>query len=86
MDENINLLNNEGDYIPDTGQASREIPPKKKPRSRKRRNKTDAFTQRTDKILEKKGLDPNKFDEDAVKAARQKIYQEFIDEHIDELL
>lgn len=53
---------------------------------RTRKKKVDPFIEMTDKILEKKGLKPKEFDQLAIKEARQKIYQEFVEENIGLLL
>lgn len=40
----------------------------------------------TDKIIDKKGLKPKDFDRQAIKEARQKLYDDFVKENISQLL
>lgn len=52
----------------------------------KKKKKVDKFTEMTDKIIEKKGLKPKDFDRQAIKEARQKLYDDFVKENISQLL
>ncbi|HAQ4033139.1 hypothetical protein ACJK6Q_15450 (plasmid) [Enterococcus faecium] len=51
-----------------------------------RKKKVDKFTEMTDKIIEKKGLKSKDFDRQAIKEARQKLYDDFVKENISQLL
>ncbi|XIL51323.1 hypothetical protein N8C81_16170 (plasmid) [Enterococcus faecium] len=53
---------------------------------KKKKKKVDKFTEMTDKIIEKKGLKPKDFDRQAIKEARQKLYDDFVKENISQLL
>jgi hypothetical protein len=52
----------------------------------KKKKEVDKFTEMTDKIIEKKGLKPKDFDRQAIKEARQKLYDDFVKENISQLL
>lgn len=58
----------------------------KKNKKKKEKKKVDKFTEMTDKIIEKKGLKPKDFDRQAIKEARQKLYDDFVKENISQLL
>lgn len=49
-------------------------------------NKKESFTSVTNKILEKEGVNPKDFDKEAIKNARQKVYDKFVKENIGKLL
>ncbi|EEV57961.1 predicted protein (plasmid) [Enterococcus faecium 1,231,408] len=55
-------------------------------KNKKKKKKVDKFTEMTDKIIEKKGLKPKDFDRQAIKEARQKLYDDFVKENISQLL
>jgi 3-oxoacyl-[acyl-carrier-protein] synthase III len=55
-------------------------------KKKKKKKKVDKFTEMTDKIIEKKGLKPKDFDRQAIKEARQKLYDDFVKENISQLL
>jgi 3-oxoacyl-[acyl-carrier-protein] synthase III len=55
-------------------------------KNKKKKKEVDKFTEMTDKIIEKKGLKPKDFDRQAIKEARQKLYDDFVKENISQLL
>jgi 3-oxoacyl-[acyl-carrier-protein] synthase III len=70
--------------IQENRKDNQETSEKKKKKKKKR--KVDKFTEMTDKIIEKKGLKPKDFDRQAIKEARQKLYDDFVKENISQLL
>lgn len=54
--------------------------------TRRTTKKKDPFIENTNKILEGKGIDPKQFDKEAIREARQQVYNEFVEENIGKLL
>lgn len=53
---------------------------------KQRKKKIDPFMEMTDKIINKKGMNPKDFDKNAIFEARKKLYDEFVNENITLLL
>lgn len=58
----------------------------KKETKKKNVRKKDPFTEITDKILTGQGIDPKKFDKEAIQKAREEVYNVFVEENIEKLL
>lgn len=58
----------------------------KKEGKKKTVRKKDPFTEITDKILTGQGIDPKKFDKEAIQKAREEVYNEFVEANIEKLL